>query len=399
MAAGPDCDLDSAEIRKQLPALADVVYLNTGTAGIAARPVLDRLLEEIALFEQRGEVVYQVMQERMDAARARMAAYVGAGPDELAFTRNATDGINLVAWELPWRADDEVILSEEEHPAMTVPWHHLRDSGGPRVKMFRLDADPEKTLRNVESLITPRTRMIASSHVSCVTGARIPARALCALAAEHDLLSMLDGAQAVGQFPVDVAELGCDFYVGNGHKWLHGPKGTGFLYVKRSRLDQLRPTYVGPWSFERPIDLDNLRLASSAKRYEYGTRGYGTYSALTAALDWLEELGWDRLERRMAHLAGYLKDRLRTIPEVTLLTPEAWERSSALVSFSIPELDPREIQVYLWETGKVRARIFPDRPILRISTAYFNTEEELDLLVGLLRELVARRVLVSHDLA
>jgi cysteine desulfurase / selenocysteine lyase len=330
------------------------------------------------------------MQERMEAARVRVAAFLGAGPDELAFTRNATDGVNLVAWGLPWDPDDEVILSNEEHPAMNLPWHHLQASGGPRVKVFRVDPDPDVTLRNVKALITPRTRMIASSHVSCQTGTRIPARELCALAAEHDLLSLLDGAQAVGQFPVDVADLGCDFYVANGHKWLHGPKGTGFLYVKRSRLDRLRPTHVGAGTFERPIDLDGLRFVDSARRYEYGTRGYGTYAALTAALDWLEGLGWDRLERRMAHLARCLKDRLRALPAATLLSPDEWERSSALVSFSVPGSDSQAIQAYLWDTGRIRSRIFPDRPILRISTAYFNTEAELDLLVDLLRGVIGR---------
>lgn len=391
MAAGQNGDLDIAEIRKHLPALENAVYLNSGTVGIAATPVLDRLLEEIALFEQQGEILYGPMQERMEVARARVAAYLGAGPNELAFTRNATDGINLVAWGLPWNADDEVIVSDEEHPAMTLPWYHLRGAGGPRIKTFRVDANPDTTLRNVKALTTPRTRLIATSHVSCQTGTRLPVRALCALAAERGLLSLVDGAQAVGQFPVDVVELGPDFYVGNGHKWLHGPKGTGFLYVKRSRLDQLRPTHVGAGAFERPLDLGDPRLVDSARRYEYGTRSYGTYSAMTAALDWFEGLGWGRLERRMQHLAGYVKDGLTAIPGIALLSPTAWEHASALVSFSIEGTDPRVVQSYLWETGKIRSRIFPDQPILRISTAYFNTEAELDLLVSLLDRMVTRR--------
>ena len=377
-------DLDVEAIRAELPGLADVVYLNSGTAGIAARPVLERLIEEITLFEQRGEVVYREMQERMEAARARLAAFVGAGADELAFTRNATDGVNLVAWGLSWRPDDEVIISDEEHPAMTLPWHHLRRSGGPRVKMFRIEADPAATLENVRALVTPRTRLVASSHVSCVSGTRVPAGELCALAAQHGALSLLDGAQAVGEFPVDVAALGPDFYVGNGHKWLHGPKGTGFLYVRRDRLDDLAATHVGAGAFERPLDLDELRPVPSARRYEYATRSYGTYAALSAALDWLDGLGWDRIERRLAHLSDYLKERLRGVSGLTLASPEPWEQSSALVSFSLDGVDSARIQNYLWEAGKVRSRTFPDRPLVRISTAHFNTEAELDLLVDLL---------------
>jgi selenocysteine lyase/cysteine desulfurase len=384
-----DADLDVAGIRAQLPGLSDVVYLNTGTAGIAARPVVERLIEEITLFEERGEVVYQTMQDRMETARARLAAFVGAGADEVAFTRNATDGVNLVAWGLPWQAGDEVILSDEEHPAMILPWHHLRSSGGPRVRTFRIEPDPEATLENVRALITPRTRLIASSHVSCVSGTRVPARELCALASDRGALSLLDGAQAVGQFPVDVAALGCDFYVGNGHKWLHGPKGTGFLYVRHNRLDELAATHVGAGAFERPLDLDDLRPVRSARRYEYATRSYGTYAALSAALDWLDGLGWDRLERRLARLSRYLKEQVRDVPGLTLVSPQAWERSSALVSFSLNGVDSSHIQTFLWEQARVRSRIFPDRPIVRISTAYFNTEAELDVLVGLLRRLTA----------
>ena len=270
---------------------------------------------------------------------------------------------------------------------MNLPWHHLRGAGGPRVKTFRLDPDPGRTLDNVRALLTPRTRLIASSYVSCVSGTRVPARELCALAAEHGALSLLDGAQAVGQFPVDVATLGADFYVGNGHKWLHGPKGTGFLYVRRDRLDTLAATHVGAGAFERPLDLDALRPVPSARRYEYATRSYGTYAALGAAVDWLERLGWDRLERRLAHLSGCLKDRLRTVPGLTLVSPDAWEDSSALVSFTLNGVEGARIQAHLWEEGRVRSRIFPDRPLVRISTAHFNTEAELDQLVTLVNAL------------
>ena len=381
--------LDVDAIRADLPGLEGVVYLNSGTAGLTARPVLARLIEEITLFEQRGEVVYREMQARMEAARARLAGLVGASADELTFTRNATDGVNLVAWGLSWQPDDEVLLSDEEHPAMNLPWHHLRRAGGPRVRTFRIGPDPAATVENVRALITPRTRLIASSHVSCVSGTRVSARELCALAAEHGALSLLDGAQAVGQFPVDVAALGCDFYVGNGHKWLHGPKGTGFLYIRRDRLDALAATHVGAGAFERPLDLDDLRPVPSARRYEYATRSYGTYAALGAAIDWLEGLGWDGVERRLAHLSGYLKDRLRDVPGLTLASPDAWEYSSALVSFALDGVDSARIQSYLWEQGTIRSRVFPDRPLVRISTAHFNTEAELDQLVGLLNALTA----------
>lgn len=270
---------------------------------------------------------------------------------------------------------------------MNLPWHHLRRSGGPTLRTFRIEPDPEATLRNARALISPRTRLIASSQVSCVSGTRVPARELCALASEHGALSLLDGAQAVGQFPVDVGALGCDFYVGNGHKWLHGPKGTGFLYVRRDCLDTLAATHVGAGAFEGPLDLADLRPVPSARRYEYATRSYGTYAALGAAIDWLEGLGWDRLERRLAHLSGYLKGRLRDVPGLTLVSPEPWEHSSALVSFTLDGVESARIKDRLWDEARIRSRTFPDRPLVRISTAHFNTEAEFDLLVDSLNAL------------
>jgi cysteine desulfurase / selenocysteine lyase len=387
MTVGQDRGLDVAAIREQLPILQRCVYLNTGTAGVSAAPVVERLLEEVTLFEEEGEVLYHAMQDRMDQARTRVAAYMGIGVDELAFTRNATDGINLVIWGLPWKEGDEILVSDQEHPSMHNPLFHLQNSGGPRVRLFAVDVDPEITLANARALMTPRTRLVACSHVSCETGTRNPARELAALATEHGAFSLIDGAQALGQFPVDVSGIGCDFYIGNGHKWLHGPKGTGFLYVRRDRLDDLRAMHVGSSSFERPTDVNNMRLVQAAKRYESGTRSFGTYSALPAALDHLEGLGWDRVERRMEQLSGYLKDRLDDLPGVTLLSPRSWERSSALVTFLMEGFAPAAMQEYLWQRAKIRSRIFPFRPILRVSTAHFNTEDELDFLIGTLRQM------------
>jgi len=380
--------LDVAALRKELPVLERVVYLNTGTAGIAAAPVMAKLWEEVSLFEAEGEVRYHEMQDRMDAARARVAALIGAAADEVTFNRNATDGVDLVAWGVQWKDGDEVLISDQEHPAMNHPWHYLQASGGPKVKMFAIAADPETTLANIRALLTPRTRMIACSHVSCQTGIRVPAKEVCDLARERGILVFLDGAQAVGQFPVDVKALGCDFYTSNGHKWLHGPKGTGFLYLRQERLDEVCPTHVGAGSFVKPVDLNNIRLMPSARRYEYGTRSYGAYAALPAAIDYLEGLGWGWVERRMAYLSGYLKARLGEVPTLRLLTPHPWELSSALVSFSIPGKTSQDMADFLWNTSKIRSRTFPDKAILRVSTAYFNTESELDLLLETLRRMV-----------
>ncbi|MHB1132331.1 MAG: aminotransferase class V-fold PLP-dependent enzyme [Chloroflexota bacterium] len=380
---------DVEALREQLPVLRDVVYLNSGTVGLTARPVLERLWQEVSLFESEGAVRYKEMQARLDAARARVAAFLGADADELAFTRNATDGVNLVAQGLDWREGDEVVISDEEHPAMDHPWHYLAARGGPRLRTFAVAPDPEQTLTNLRAALGPRTRLIACSHVSCISGTRLPAAAICDLARGRGILSFLDGAQAVGQFRVDVRALGCDFYTGNGHKWLHGPKGTGFLYLRRELLDAVAPVFVGAGSFEHAGAPNELRPVASAKRYEYGTRGYGAYAALPAAIDYLAGLGWDAVEARLAALAGYLKEKLRRLPGVTLLGPAGWAQSSALVSFSITGYCPEQAQTLLWERYRVRARAFVDRPLVRLSPAYFNNQADLDAALAAVRQMAA----------
>lgn len=372
-------------LRAEMPALRDTVYLNTGTLGVTAPPVLRVLLDEVTQFEQQGELLFLPLQARMDAARTRLARLLGADADEVAFTRNATEGVNLVAWGLPWTEHDEVLISDEEHPAVDVPWQHLSNNGGPRVRRFQVHADPEATLASVREGLTARTRLVATSHVSCVSGTRLPVREICRLAAEHGALSLLDGAQAVGQLPVHLPEIGADFYVGNGHKWLHGPKGTGFLYVRRDRLDLLKAQHVGPWSFVKPIHLESLQHEHSARRYEYGTRNYPTYVALGAAVDYLESLGWDRLEARMRDLSTELKERLREVPGLALVSPHPWQQSSALVAFRVDGLDPNLVKPVLWEQHRIRLRTFPARPVMRASTAYFNTSDDLAALVRALK--------------
>ena len=166
--------------------------------------------------------------------RQAIADLLGAHSDSIAFTRNATDGHNIVLQGIKWQPGDELLISDQEHPALSHPAAYLLDSGKVAVRVFNVSADPNVTQQNVASALGPKTRLIAFSHVSCESGIRLPATEICHLAQSHGALTLVDGAQSLGAMPEDVKDLNCDFYVSNGHKWLCGPKGTEFSTCGRT---------------------------------------------------------------------------------------------------------------------------------------------------------------------
>lgn len=325
-------DLDA--VRKALPIVNEVTYLNTGTVGIMAEPVLARHLASQADFERGGHFAQARAQVSYERARTALAALINAVPDEIALTRNATDGVALIASGLDLSPDDIVLTSSEEHPAVLVPWAAAARRGGARLGLFSISNDPDATLAALEQAITPQTRLVVISHVSCETGIRLPVEEICRRCRVRGILTLVDGAQSLGQFPVDVQAFGCDFMTGNGHKWLAGPKGTGFLYVRQELIERIQPILVGDGSItprfdralfgEHPADSD-WTFEPTARRFEYGTRNWHTFAALPDAIDYLADLGWDAIERHTATLSTQLKEWLQEIPGITLHTPLAWE--------------------------------------------------------------------------
>jgi L-cysteine/cystine lyase len=263
-----------------------------------------------------------------------------------------------------------------------------------------------KTLLNIRQAITSRTRLLATSHVTSQAGIRVPGKEICALCREFGILVLLDGAQAVGQFPIDLKAIGCDFYTGNLHKWLLGPKGTGFFYVTQEFLSEtsstmatqtpacggrmekvnLLPTWVGAGSGRFDIQK-GLAPSLSAQRFEYGTRDFGKYAGISPLLDWFETLGWGNVEEQLRELSTFLKLELKRNPRIRLLTPTQWELASAMTTFALAGVSGNEISRRLWDSHRVLVRTVGEFDAVRISTAVFNTGEEVELLLRLIREL------------
>ncbi len=379
---------DVEAVRAAYPILQEMAYFNTGTYGLMAEPVLQRYLENVAQFERRGMAADEkVMRAGIEEARTRLASRINANASEIALTGNATDGVAFVTAGLEWSPGDEVIISDQEHPAMNYPWHYTAQRRGIVVKHFTVHHDPEQSLDSIRALITPRTRLIGTSHVTSPNGIRLPVKEICALAHAHGALALVDGAQSFAVMPIDVRDIGCDFFTSNAHKWLGGPKGTGFLYARQELMERLEPAYVGAGSLQS-FSYDAVVLQPNGRRFEFGTRGFAVHASIGLALDWFDQLGWEAVFQRIADLSGYLKRQLREIPGVELWTPLEWQRSSGLVTFRVVGRDEVALQKRFEEHRLYPRTLGKGSEKIRVSTALFNSEEEIDQLVACVREFV-----------
>ncbi len=379
----------SENIRNAFPILSDVTYLNVGTYGLMPEPAYNEFQKMQAEFELGGVASRGVVHHKTEETRQKIATMVYAEPDEIAFTRNATDGINLTLAGIDWQPGDEVITTSEEHEAMIHPLMYLQNQKGILVKLVEVDADPTNMLSRLEKVYSQKTRLVAMSLVTCESGTRLPGKEISSWAASHDVLSLLDGAQASGAFPVNMKEIGCDFYASNGHKWLSGPKGTGFFYGKKSKINELFLAHVGAGSLEK-VDVPNgIAIPwSNASRFEYGTRAWALSAGLCASLDWFEKLGWESVYAHIADLAGYLKEQIVSDRTLKLITPIEPTQSSGLTSFIISGSIAQEVSTQLREKYRIYVRVIPHYNAIRISTAHFNSTEDIDRLISSIHAII-----------
>ena len=384
-------DLDLARARAALPGLADCTYLNAGTYGVPARPVLDRLVALTLEAEQLGTPGYERVAEELERARARLAALLGCDTAELAFTENATHGLNLPLLGLPLQPGDEVLLASEEYPITEYIAHYREQMQGVRVRYFPIAHDPEQTLASFRAALSERTRLVFVSLVTCESATRLPAAQICAEARARGAWSAVDLAQTIGTMPVNLHALGCDFAIGNGHKWLHGPKGVGLFYARRAALTDITPPLVSHYATFDAVTR-TVTLPNDHRRFELVARPYAHYAAMSAALDWLEGFGWEAVWAHQWALRDYMQRQVLARPALTLVSPHDPAQGGAMVTFRIPGVAPDEVIAYtrrMWHEHRVYLRPSVIAGGIRISAAYFNTTQDVDRLFALLDEQLA----------
>jgi selenocysteine lyase/cysteine desulfurase len=376
--------IDVEQIRAGIPALEECIYLNTGTFGPLPRVVADAIRQTYGEVERQGTFSPCVFQELelngLEETRQKVANLTHATPTEIALTHNVTDGINIVLHGLEWSPGDEVIISEEEHPAGTTPWLALAERRGIVVRLLPVCSDPQQMASQLEKMIGPRTRLACLSHVSCMSGARLPVERLCTVAHDAGVLTLIDGAHAEGQFPLDVPAIGADFYAACGHKWLLGPQGTGFLFIRQERLGDVRPAWMG-WGINKSFDRAAMRyeLEPTAARFEQSTQPWPLYLALGRAIDYIQEIGLAKIEARVQQLVALFRQRLSEIPGVTFHTPAEPDRACGLITCSVPGWEAEALSQQLWQSQRILTNYIQEFNALRFSVAFFNTVEELEL--------------------
>ncbi len=352
--------INSEYVRSAFPVLSRVNYLNVGTYGIVPDPALAEFNRLQSEFEIYGVASSGETHRTSEAARGKIANLIHADIKEIAFTRNATDGINIVLAGIDWQPGDEVITTDEEHEAMIHPLLYLQRRKGIKFHRITTSPDPQTILDQLENLKSPRTKLVAMSLVSCETGTRLPAVEISSWAGEKDILTLLDGAQASGAFPIDVKHIGCDFYTSNGHKWLSAPKGTGFFFIRNDKLDSIYPAFVGAGSLEKAdIDTGTAELWDSALRFEFGTRSWAVSAGLKASLDWFEQLGWENVYEHIESLSSYLKERIERSPVMESITPQSFDESSGLTTFIVKGFDAGEISKKIRESKSIHVARYP----------------------------------------
>jgi L-cysteine/cystine lyase len=376
-------------IRQEMPATTTNLFLNAGSFGPLPICVLQAMQEQMQEEWQNGRLgaaAFEAMRIIYDNSRSRVARLLNADLDEIALTDNTGEGLNIISNGIQWHEGDEVITTNHEHMSLLAPLYQLRDRYGIVIRFADIGPTAERpVLKAIADLVTPRTRLISISHVTWTTGAVLNISEVGYMGREWDIPVLIDGAQSAGAIPVDVKALGIDFYAMPMQKWLCGPDGTGALYVRKDALSYVSPTSVGPWSIKHEEGLE-WELLESAQRFEAGGRQTAAIAGQAAVLKWLEEtVGHRWLFERIGSLSAYAYKALNVVPGLTILTPRQGE--SGLVSFKLEGRDDTEVVTYLRDKHNIYIRNIPSTNSLRISTGFYNTEEEIDKLVTALKEM------------
>ena len=362
--------MDLEALRADIPACESCAFLNTGASGPSPR----RVVEAVADAQRSHEFDvcsighYEAADELRETARTALAGYLGCSPSDVALAASTGDGISRVANALDWAAGDRVVRTDLEHPSGVLPWRRLRDDG---VEVETLACPDGRLPMDDYHDAVVDAKLVCLSSESWLHGTRLPVREAVEIAHDAGAIVLIDAVQTVGQHPIDVTEWGADVVTASGHKWLLGPWGTGFLYVDPDTVSRFRPRHLGYRSAVDPTG-DGLEFHPDARRFEVSTSALAPYAGVVEALELVDEIGIDTIERRIRRLTDRLKDGLGD----RCLSPTEFE--SGLVAI---EVDDAETAVDQLADDGVIVRDLPNGS-LRASVHAFNTAEEIDTLLG-----------------
>ncbi|WP_422023552.1 cysteine desulfurase [Roseibium sp.] len=391
---------DVEAIRKDFPILArevygkPLVYLDNGASAQKPQAVIDAVTKayshEYANVHRGLHYLSNTATDNFEAAREKVRRFLNAGSvDNIVFTKSTTEAINLVAYGLGGKffaEGDEIVLSIMEHHSNIVPWHFHRERHGAKLKWVYVREDGSFDLDAFTDALTDRTKLVAITHMSNVLGTVVPVKEICEIAHERGIQVLVDGSQAAVHMPVDVQDIGCDYYVFTGHK-VYGPSGIGVLYGKPERLEALRP-FQGGGEMILDVTEDDVTYNAPPHRFEAGTPPIVQAIGLGAALDYMDSIGRENIARHEEDLKIYAHEKLRQINSLRIFGDAPGK--GAIISFEIEGAHAHDVSTIIDRSGvAVRAGTHCAQPLLakygvtstcRASFGMYNTRDEVDAL-------------------
>lgn len=365
------------DIRLQLLIPAGKTYLNTGSLGPSPRFVLDTVVDAMWTLEKDPvSENWGKLGQQMEGVRQKVADFIHADKNEVLLTRNTTEGLGLVCQVLPLKAGDEILTTNLEHGGGEVGLEYLVKTKGATLRKVELPLPPKDTseiVTVIEKALTPATKVVMLSHVNTVTGVLMPLAQISRLTSARGIFLLVDGAQAPGLTPIDVRAIGADAYASSGHKWLMGPKETGFLYVKK-QFPGTTPPLFAMYGFD-------------AYTQSSGTRNVALFMGLGAALDWHEQMGPTAVMDQTIALRNYCLQRLKELPGLRIISSEDPALSTGIVSFELLGRKNADVYNQLKERNII-VKVLPQHNAIRISCHIFVSPSDIDLFLKELKPLI-----------
>jgi selenocysteine lyase/cysteine desulfurase len=371
------------EIQQAFTVDRNIINLNNGGVCPSPKIVQDAMRRQLEFSNMApAYTMWTVLEPEIESVRVRLAASFGCDPEELAITRNASEALEIAQLGMDLKPGDEVLTTDQDYPRMITTWQQRERRDGIKLKMISFPTPPpsmDDLYQRFERSITPRTRVIHFCHITNLTGQIFPVKKICQMARSRGIEAIVDGAHAYAQFPFKHEDLDCDYYGTSLHKWLLAPHGTGFLYVRKSKIEKLWPLMAAP-----PTMNANVR-----KFEEIGTHPAANHNAIAEALTFHESIGAERKAARLRYLRSIWTDRLARFPNVTIRTSRDPEQSCGVVLVSVEGKKAPALAEELWKQRiLVVAIVHKDFEGLRVTPNVYTTPREIDIFASAMEKLI-----------
>lgn len=394
------------EVRSDIPFLyTGVIYLDNAATTPTPEPVIDAMLEYFHEYNANiGRGLHRSAKrasETFESSREVIGKTIQAKPEEIAFTKNTTEALNLLARGLDLKREDKVIATVLDHHSNLIPWQRLEKELGIELQIIKDNSDYIIDPSTIENAVDENTQLITMPWVSNVFGTRQPVEEVGKIADENDILFSVDAAQAVGHMPVDVDDIGCDFLAAPGHKGLLGPQGTGFLYISEKHLDEVSPMLYGGGIVESARE-HSCQLVEPPQIFDAGTPNIPGIIGLGRAAEYVLDIGLERIEKRERKLIRKMHE-ISDLNGVEIYGPKSPEKIAGVLSFNVDDMNPHELSSILDEVADIATRsghhcadlamgYFGLDATLRASVHYYNSVGEIEKFIETLNDIVKELV-------